>query len=92
VTCRLNDNFRRKKQENAGKHRDFKPQKRKDPDAIDWQYNGTFKKGKDRRKNFKKKGQKDFKCFNCEKSGHYAKDCYLKKQNRGAKTEKKSLK
>ena len=25
VACRLDDNFRRRKQENAGKYRDFKP-------------------------------------------------------------------
>jgi hypothetical protein len=59
---------------------------------MDWQYSGIFKKGKGRRKNFKKKGQKDFKCFNCEKLGHYVRDCYLKKQNGGVKIEKESLK
>jgi hypothetical protein len=92
VACRLDDNFRRRKQENAGRHRDFKPQKRRDPDAMDWQHSGTFKKGKGKRKNFKKEGQKDFKCFNCGKSGHYARDCYSKKQNGGAKTEEESPK
>jgi hypothetical protein len=92
MICRLNDNFRRKKQENAGKYRDFKPQKKKDPDVIDWQYSGTFKKGKEKRKNFKKKNQKNFKYFNCGKSGHYARDYYLKKQNKGAKIEKESPK
>jgi hypothetical protein len=35
MTCRLDDNFRQKKQKNAGKHRDFKPQKKKDSDTID---------------------------------------------------------
>jgi hypothetical protein len=59
---------------------------------MDWQHSETFKKEKERRKNFKKKGQKDFKCFNCEKSGHYVKDYYLKKQNGDAKTEKESPK
>jgi hypothetical protein len=88
MACRLNDNFRRKKQENAGKHRDFKQQKKKDPDAIDWQYSEIFKKGKGKRKNFKKKDQKNFKCFNCGKPGYYVKNYYLKKQNGGVKTEK----
>jgi hypothetical protein len=92
VACRLNDNFRRRKQENAGKHRDFKQQKKKDPDAINWQHSGAFKKGKSKRKNFKKKGSKDFKYFNCGKNGHYARDCYLKKQNKGTKTEDEPLK
>ena len=54
---------------------------------------GSLKKGKDKRKNLnKKKGSKDFKCFNCGKSGYYARDYYLKKQNGGAKAEDEILK
>ena len=55
---------------------------------MDQQYSGIFKKKKGKRKNFKKKGQKDFKYFNCEKLGHYARNYYLKKQNGGVKIEK----
>ena len=59
---------------------------------MDQQYSGIFKKKKGKRKNFKKKGQKDFKCFNYGKSEYYAKDCYLKKQNESVKTEEELLK
>jgi hypothetical protein len=70
----------------------FKNSKKRDPDTINWQHNGTFKKGKVKRKAFKKKGQKNFKCFNCRKKEHYAKDCYSKRQNKSAKTESEALK
>jgi hypothetical protein len=59
---------------------------------MDWQHSGAFKKGKGKRKNFKKEGSKDFKYFNCGKNGYYARDCYLKKQNKDTKTEDKPLK
>jgi hypothetical protein len=47
---------------------------------MDWQISSAFKKGKKGqfKKERKKKPQSDFKYFNYGKSGHYARDCYLK--------------
>jgi hypothetical protein len=59
---------------------------------MNWQYSRVFKKGKGKRKNFKKEDSKDFKYFNYGKNGHYARDYYSKKQNKGTKIEDKFLK
>jgi hypothetical protein len=60
--------------------------KKKNLNAINWQASGTFKRGKkDQFKKEKgKKPQGDFKCFNCGKQGHYARDCYSKPKQNGA--------
>jgi hypothetical protein len=46
VTNKLDDNFRRKKQKKKRDNRVKKSTPKKDPDAIDWQHNTTFKKEK----------------------------------------------
>jgi hypothetical protein len=93
LAVRLDDSFRRLEhaQEKPGKGvRNPSHKKERDPDAMDWQASGAFKKGKKGqfKKGKGKKPQGDFKCFNCGKSGHYARDCYSKpKQNGGTRAE-----
>jgi hypothetical protein len=59
LAIRLNDNFRRLEhaQEKLNKEiRNLSHKKKRDPDAIDWQANGAFKKEK--KSQFKKRKEK----------------------------------
>jgi hypothetical protein len=83
LAIRLDDSFRRLEyaQEKPGKKiRNPSHKKERDPDAMDWQASGAFKKKKKGqfKKGKEKKPQGDFKYFNYGKSGHYARDCYSK--------------
>jgi hypothetical protein len=83
LAVRLNNSFKRFKyaQEKLSKGiRNPSYKKERDPDTIDWQINGAFKKGKKGqfKKGKEKKLQGDFKYFNCGKSGYYVRDCYSK--------------
>jgi hypothetical protein len=84
VANRLDDNFRRREQEKKGDNRVKGSAPKKDPDAMDWQHSATFKKGKQHQKKGKGKGPKEKKkgkCYNCGKEGHFAADCYSKKNS-----------
>jgi Zinc knuckle len=84
IINRLNDNFRRRKQEKKRDNRVKNSASKKDSDVINWQYNAIFKKGKQHQKKEKNKGlkkKKKGKCYNCGKKNHFATDYYLKKNS-----------
>jgi hypothetical protein len=78
---RLDDNFRRRAQETKGVAPKWKsiPEKKKQnrhPDEIDWVAGSVTKQYRKTRKApgaFKKKIKGN--CYNCDKPGHFAKDC-----------------
>jgi hypothetical protein len=60
---------------------------------MDWQYSVIFKKEKKSQK--KDKGLKDKKkgkCYNYNKKGHFAADCYLKKNSTTTPKPKEKVK
>jgi Zinc knuckle len=81
LTVRLDDSFARLndlKKTNPIKY----PNKKKNPDAINWQYSVIFKKSKKNQKKDKRsKDKKKGKCYNCGKEGHFATNYYLKKNS-----------
>jgi hypothetical protein len=88
LAIRLNNSFRRLKhaQEKLSKGiRNLSHKKERDPDAMNWQINNAFKKGKKGqfKKGKGKKLQSNFKYFNYGKQRHYTRDCYSKSKQNG---------
>ncbi|PNX90251.1 F-box protein [Trifolium pratense] len=86
-TNKKDDNSKNYKKKGKDKTKWFKDQNSKTDDKAESSKGGGFVKGKNKKKNFDKS---KVKCYNCEKHGHFADECWYKKDQQEANVAEES--
>ncbi|CAJ2637748.1 unnamed protein product [Trifolium pratense] len=86
-TNKKEDNGKNYKKKGKDKPKWLKDQSSKTDDKAESSKGGGFAKGKNKKKNFDKS---KVKCYNCEKLGHFADECWYKKDQQEANVAEES--